>query len=468
MDGNLYSKIRDDNEPQYGPRGANPLPEENSSWHSLAKIFNIGELDLDEFAFGMKFKGFKDLEISISPKELYKRDPKRFVEVLQTASAKASHMSPLEISDLIEKEVLGESKVNEYSPEYFKVGQHVVDAEGGDYTIVRLVPKEDGDYVEVVDRWGNDKTPLLYNIKDIKHENMAESKVNENVEGKITPVYVVLMPLGKDTTLEDVYGEYTDAQGLVNLINGSRNDLVGIYSDKNLALKKAQELVATAQKEQWQYWESVNSIFDMTKDIIEEGNYSLNIGDKVRTYKGTTGEITKIEKWFSGHKVTVKMDNTGEEKVWQDNDLGVIEEAIIAPFLKLVEEKAFSDEQIGKLRGEYEKINTIDPSQGTYEKLASLLDSLDLETLKQLAGANVKFISKLAANRVSRMEHANEALDPMAQHDEDTKNVLATIASLRQQLEALQGKGAEVERAEVYGPVFRALDSLERSFRRYH
>jgi hypothetical protein len=65
-------------------------------------------------------------------------------------------------------------------------------------------------------------------------------------------------------------------------------------------------------------------------------------------------------------------------------------------------EESFSPSQIAALKSEYSKINTIDPSSDTYKKLIAMLDRLDLKSLKALAGAEIKFVSKLAQNRVAR------------------------------------------------------------------
>jgi len=70
--------------------------------------------------------------------------------------------------------------------------------------------------------------------------------------------------------------------------------------------------------------------------------------------------------------------------------------------------ESFSSSQIAVLKAEYSKINTIDPSSDTYKKLIAMLDKLDLKSLKALADANVKFVSKLAQNRVMRKSMKKE------------------------------------------------------------
>lgn len=60
----------------------------------------------------------------------------------------------------------------------------------------------------------------------------------------------------------------------------------------------------------------------------------------------------------------------------------------------------FSESHIAKLREDYAKINTVDPSGKAYQKLTGTLDKMSQPQLKQLAGAKIKFISGLARNRV--------------------------------------------------------------------
>lgn len=63
---------------------------------------------------------------------------------------------------------------------------------------------------------------------------------------------------------------------------------------------------------------------------------------------------------------------------------------------------AFSSSMIEQLRSEYSKIDKVDPEGESFKKLRALLDRLDQEQLKQLAGAGIKFVSNLARNRVQR------------------------------------------------------------------
>ena len=59
-------------------------------------------------------------------------------------------------------------------------------------------------------------------------------------------------------------------------------------------------------------------------------------------------------------------------------------------------------QQLTVLRNSMARINKVDPESPTYEKMIKLLDDASDELLKQLAGAEIKFISMLARNRVMR------------------------------------------------------------------
>jgi hypothetical protein len=86
--------------------------------------------------------------------------------------------------------------------------------------------------------------------------------------------------------------------------------------------------------------------------------------------------------------------------------------------------ESFSPSQIAALKAEYSKINGIDPASDTYKKLIAMLDRLDLKSLQSLAGAEIKFVSKLAQNRVLRKSMKREDV----QLDEISTKLLAKAA----------------------------------------
>jgi len=70
----------------------NYLPPKDSNWYRFANLFDIGILDLDEFASDLGYDDFNDLDISISPKALYNRDFATFLIVLKSRSLAAQEM----------------------------------------------------------------------------------------------------------------------------------------------------------------------------------------------------------------------------------------------------------------------------------------------------------------------------------------------------------------------------------------
>ena len=62
----------------------------------------------------------------------------------------------------------------------------------------------------------------------------------------------------------------------------------------------------------------------------------------------------------------------------------------------------FPQRYLNVLRTEYAKINTIDPSKSSYRRLIQLLDALSPKQLEQMRDADIKFMSKLANNRILR------------------------------------------------------------------
>lgn len=73
--------------------------------------------------------------------------------------------------------------------------------------------------------------------------------------------------------------------------------------------------------------------------------------------------------------------------------------------------EAFSKDQIDKLKAEYGTMQKIDPTSPSYKKLIALLDNLPQDHLKQLASADIKFISPLAKNRIKKSVSEADELD---------------------------------------------------------
>lgn len=64
----------------------------------------------------------------------------------------------------------------------------------------------------------------------------------------------------------------------------------------------------------------------------------------------------------------------------------------------------FTGAQIQQLKESWGTMDHIDPCTKAYDSLIKLLDSLPLLLLKQLAAADIRFVSVLAGNRIRRQE----------------------------------------------------------------
>lgn len=73
-----------------------------------------------------------------------------------------------------------------------------------------------------------------------------------------------------------------------------------------------------------------------------------------------------------------------------------------AKFMKPPDRRPFTKEMLDSLRKQFGAINTIDPMNSKYNNFIKILDNLSQDRLRQLASANIKFISKLAKNRLVR------------------------------------------------------------------
>lgn len=82
-------------------RNANQAPPKDSAWFKFAKDFDIGILDLDNFAALMGFDDYDDLDISISPRSLYKRNSKKFTKAIRDSALRASDMADVAIDQTV-------------------------------------------------------------------------------------------------------------------------------------------------------------------------------------------------------------------------------------------------------------------------------------------------------------------------------------------------------------------------------
>jgi len=76
-------------------------PPRGTNWDAFAKFFDIGTVDLDAFADDMGFDDFKNLDLSITPRELFRRNKRKFLVALKEISMKAEDMDDSELSKAI-------------------------------------------------------------------------------------------------------------------------------------------------------------------------------------------------------------------------------------------------------------------------------------------------------------------------------------------------------------------------------
>tara|TARA_Y100001963_G_C6448389_1_gene294675 strand:- start:83 stop:430 length:348 start_codon:yes stop_codon:yes gene_type:complete len=89
---------------EYRPNTAsgNIAPPRDSNWSQFAAELDIGVLDLDEIAYELGFADFYDMDTSITPRVLAKRDPERFVAAARAHSLKADVMDDNQILSVAE------------------------------------------------------------------------------------------------------------------------------------------------------------------------------------------------------------------------------------------------------------------------------------------------------------------------------------------------------------------------------
>ena len=115
--------------------------------------------------------------------------------------------------------------------------------------------------------------------------------------------------------------------------------------------------------------------------------------------------------------------------------------------------ESFSASQIAALKAEYSKINGIDPASDTYKKLIAMLDRLDLKSLQSLAGAEVKFVSALAKNRVMRKSMKKEEVEIKEgsgpKEKQTSKYVDRTSAESKAKVQAAKDRMVSDKKAEA-------------------
>lgn len=115
---------------------------------------------------------------------------------------------------------------------------------------------------------------------------------------------------------------------------------------------------------------------------------------------------------------------------------------------------SFTPAHLDQLRKQFASVERIDPSGPSYDKMLKLLDGMSQQQLKQVAGAGIKFLSKLALNRVKRTEAVGEARVRRVLWSTKVGNDTWGAAVLGPHFFAtLNGEDYDFEDGEVYGLV---------------
>lgn len=169
---------------------------------------------------------------------------------------------------------------------------------------------------------------------------------------------------------------------------------------KKLGFKTMKDVLAYIQGGGLEDWYDLKNDGKKLGMAVNEANANdFEIGDFVHfKSKNKTGMVKKIV----GDKVTIltmKGDFTGDIKdiqvLYQDN----------------VNER-LDKTHLGILKYAYKDIDKINPSDPAYARLVAHMDKMSKDELKQIAGADIKFLSLLAKNRLMRNEdHSSDPND---------------------------------------------------------
>jgi len=159
------------------------------------------------------------------------------------------------------------------------------------------------------------------------------------------------------------------------------------------AVQKLEEKNCPTDPSKWSYYKSqAKKKFDVYPSAYANGWASKEYGDAGGGWKKCAKEATDAqEKEF--HTQLDKLVHKTFGK---------------SPEEEKMDEK-FDKTHLGILKYAYKDIDKINPSDPMYVRVAQMLDKLSKQELQQLIDADIKFISLLAKNRLSKKESVNES-----------------------------------------------------------
>ena len=159
------------------------------------------------------------------------------------------------------------------------------------------------------------------------------------------------------------------------------------------AVQKLEEKNCPTDPSKWSYYKSqAKEKFDVYPSAYANGWASKQYGDAGGGWKKCENEASDAqEKEF--HTQLDKLVHKTFGK---------------SPEEEKMDEK-FDRTHLGLLKYAYKDIDKINPSEPMYARVVGMLDKLSKQELQQLANADIKFISLLAKNRLSKKESVNES-----------------------------------------------------------
>ena len=124
-------------------------------------------------------------------------------------------------------------------------------------------------------------------------------------------------------------------------------------------------------------------------------------------------------------------------------------------------------QMIKQLRGAYSTIDRVDPATSSYKKLIQWLDKLNKNQLTAIVNGDIKFLSKLAMNRLNRMKKTNESQTPQHprkawEHLGETELDETAKSEIQQQAAgaALSAKRGEIPVSDLTGASLRMYNDM--------
>ena len=158
------------------------------------------------------------------------------------------------------------------------------------------------------------------------------------------------------------------------------------------AVERLEEKNCPTDPSKWSYYKSqAKKKFDVYPSAYANGWASKQYGDAGGGWKKCASEATDAQETEFHTQLDKLVHKT---------------------FGKSPEEKMnekFDRTHLGILKYAYKDIDKINPSDPMYVRVAQMLDKLSKQELQQLIDADIKFISLLAKNRLSKKESVNES-----------------------------------------------------------